>query len=89
MSLEQMRLKPEEIEINIPRLLKACLKNVKWILIIAMIVAIILSSYKFIKDKEEYNSEIELMRDITEEQTEKVKETREEYYDIKFLSMIP
>lgn len=80
MSLEQVRLKPEEIEINIPRLLKLCLKNVKWIVLIAMVVAIIFPSYKFLKDKERYNLELQSIEEITEEQSGTIKQAIDEYH---------
>lgn len=56
MQFDQDYLAKDEIEISIKRIVKTVIKNTKWIVIGALIVALLLPMVVYIKDKKEYNA---------------------------------
>ncbi len=56
MKFEQETLAYDEIELNIPRMIKKCIENIKWIVLCALICALALTTLKYLKDMKTYKT---------------------------------
>lgn len=66
---ESRKLGPNEIEINIKEVLLVCIKNIKWIVICAILGAILVTGLKYYKDIQNYqnsNNKVEEEIELTE-----------------------
>ena len=54
MNFEKNKLSVDEIEINVKNIISRCVKNIKLIIICALIAAILLPGLKYISDMNDY-----------------------------------
>lgn len=64
MNYEQERLAYDEIEISVSHLIKSCIKQIKWIVIIAVAFAIAIPRLIYVKDVKAYDASIQSIESI-------------------------